>query len=115
MGNLTTLEKAELAIKHRLYSNPNWQLLYALRHCVKRKGVGYSISLTFVDNIPVSIALLKKPVKLVMAFTRVKHRGKGYASANLNAVKVKGCFGGKRSPSKGKIFQYNEIDVNEDW
>lgn len=110
---MNTVDKAKLALKHRLYSQPNWCLIQELRSCVRNDGVGYKISLRYEGDIPVSIALLKTKTRQVQAFTRKCCRGKGHASLAIKEVvgRRKKCWGANNSPSNGKIFEYNGLRV----
>ena len=110
---MDNVEKAKLALRHRLYAQPHWCLIDSLKECVKTGGKHFDISLSIVDDKPVSIALLDNRDKMVQVFTRVKYRGQGLGSENLNKVKKRDIFGSIRSPSKGRIFVNNGIGVRD--
>lgn len=103
-------EKAKLALKHRLYSQPTWCMIDDLRECVKYPD-DFTIELAFKGDKPVGVAILDKRCKMLQVFTRKAERGHGIGSALVRKVKVEGSWGSAESPSNGRIFEYNGVEA----
>ena len=102
---------AEIALKHRLYSSPNWMLIDELRDA-KNGDRKITVSLKYVDDVPVGVVTRDHETGLVMVFVRKSFRKKGIGSQLVKRVaRAKNSWGCKDSPSRGKIFSSNGIDA----
>lgn len=104
------IDNAKLALKHRLYSRPDWQLKSELE-CIAQTGES-TCTLFFKDDKPVGCAIREVTSKLVMVFVRKAYRKQGIGSLLVKRIKVDGCWGASSSPSEGKIFKYNGVSVD---
>ena len=102
---------AEIALKNRLYSRPNWMLIDELRDA-KADNRNITVSLKYVDDVPVGVVTRDHESGLVMVFVRKAFRKKGIGSQLVKRVgRAKNAWGCKDSPSRGKIFSSNGIDA----
>tara|TARA_R110000744_G_C19371770_1_gene563124 strand:- start:8851 stop:9198 length:348 start_codon:yes stop_codon:yes gene_type:complete len=101
---------ANLALKHRLYSRPDWEMRPELEQTVE-DGKS-TCTLYFKDGVPVGCAIRGWSSNLIMVFVRKSYRKQGIGSKLVNRVKTGNSWGCSDSPSNGKIFQYNGISVD---
>jgi len=76
---------AGIALKARLYVS-GWHLSYQLKDTRSDPQVKDKVAITFVDDVPVSVASLHKGT--VMAFTRKSERRKGYGFKTFSAMRL---------------------------
>lgn len=103
-------DNAKLALKHRLYSNPNWCLKEELE-CIAQTGES-TCTLYCKDGIPIGCAIREVTSNLIMVFVRKAYRKQGIGSLLVKRVRTKESWGDSNSPSKGKIFKHNGISVD---
>lgn len=103
-------ENAKLALKNRLYSSPEWELKQELEN-IALTGES-TCTLYCKDGKPVGCAVREVTSNLIMVFVRKAYRKQGIGSLLVKRVKTKGCWGSSNSPSKGKIFNFNDISVD---
>ena len=103
------VENALLALKHRLYSNPQYQLIEILRR-VALYGEDWKVILhKNLEGIPVGVAVRRKSDHHIQVFVRKACRGQGIGSKLVNKLKTNKSYGSVHSISNGKIFKYNGI------
>ena len=104
------IENAKLALKHRLYSRPDWLLKGALE-CITQTGES-TCTLYYKEGVPVGCAIREVTGNLIMVFVRKAYRKQGIGSLLVKRVKTKNSWGDSNSPSNGRIFRYNGISVD---
>lgn len=104
------IANAKLALKHRLYSRPDWELKPELE-CIAQTGES-TCTLYYKDGVPVGCAIREHTSNLIMVFVRKAYRGKGIGSLLVKRVRAKGAWGDSNSPSEGRIFKYNGVSVD---
>lgn len=104
------IENAKIALKYRLYSQPTYQLIDALRETIEEDS--WKVVLHYDEcGTPVGCAVRNKRTHMIQVFVRKACRGKGIGSILVNQLKTKKSWGSRSSISDGKIFYYNGIRV----
>lgn len=104
------VENARLALKHRLYSQPTFQLIDLLRDVVRNDSAKVVLHCND-EGVPVGVAVRTKGRQMIQVFVRKACRGQGIGSKLVSQLKTKHSWGSSSSISQGKIFRFNGVTV----
>ena len=102
------IENAKLALKHRLYSQPTYQLIEALKETIHTDCSKVVLHYD-AHGTPIGCALRLKSTHMIQVFVRKAFRGQGIGRSLVNQLKTKKSWGSKCSISCGRIFECNGI------